>query len=43
MSEQFGRECDKYLIKELVDQIDLKDPQRPQKDKNEPFKVQILN
>lgn len=30
-------------MRELIDQIDLKDPVKAQKDKNEPLKVQLLN
>lgn len=29
-------------MRELIEQIDLKDPVKAQKDKNEPFKVQLL-
>lgn len=43
MSKSFGKEFDKYLLRELIEQIDLKDPVKAQKDKNEQFKIQLLN
>ena len=43
LSLQFGKDFDKYLLRELIEQINLKDPVKAQKDKNEPFKVQLLN
>ena len=43
MSGKFGKDFDRYLLRELIDQIDLKDPVKAQKDKNEPLKVQLLN
>lgn len=42
LSSKFGKDFDKYLLRELIEQIDLKDPVKAQKDKNEPFKVQLL-
>jgi hypothetical protein len=30
-------------MRELIEQIDLRDPGKAQKDKNEQFKVQLLN
>lgn len=42
MSSKFGKDFDKYLLRELIEQVDLKDPVKAQKDKNEPFKVQLL-
>ena len=42
MSEKFGTDFDKYLIRELVEQIDLKDPNKVSKDKNEAVKSQLL-
>lgn len=42
LSEKFGTDFDKYLIRELVDQIDLKDPNKVSKDKNEAVKSQLL-
>jgi hypothetical protein len=43
LSGKFGKDFDRYLLRELIDQIDLKDPVKAQKDKNEPLKVQLLN
>jgi hypothetical protein len=43
LSGKFGKDFDKYLMRELIEQIDLKDPVKAQKDKNEPLKVQLLN
>ena len=43
MSEKFGSDFDKYLIKELIDQIDLKDPNRAARDKNEGIKSTLLS
>jgi hypothetical protein len=43
LSGKFGKDFDRYLLRELIEQIDLKDPVKAQKDKNEPFKVQLLN
>ena len=42
LSEKFGADFDKYLIRELVEQIDLKDPNKVSKDKNEAVKSQLL-
>ena len=42
LSERFGADFDKYLLKELIEQIDLKDPNKGSKDKNEPVKSQLL-
>ena len=42
MSAKFGKDFDKYLLRELIEQIDLKDPVKAQKDKNEPLKVSLL-
>jgi hypothetical protein len=42
LSEKFGSDFDKYLIKELIEQIDLKDPNRAARDKNEGVKSQLL-
>lgn len=43
MSEGYGRDFDKYLIKELLDQIDLKDSCKASKDKSESVKITLLN
>jgi len=43
LSEQFGREFDKYLLKELIEQIDLKDPNKASKDKTEAVKSALLS
>ena len=42
LAEKFGTDFDKYLIRELVEQIDLKDPNKVSKDKNEAVKSQLL-
>jgi len=42
LSDKFGTDFDKYLIRELVEQIDLKDPNKVSKDKNEAVKSQLL-
>ena len=42
LSDKFGSDFDKYLIRELVEQIDLKDPNKVSKDKNEAVKSQLL-
>jgi hypothetical protein len=39
---RFGKDFDRYLLREIIDQIDLKDPVKAQKDKNEPLKVTLL-
>ena len=43
LSSRFGADFDKYLIKELIEQIDLKDPNKVSKDKNEAVKSQLLS
>lgn len=43
MADQFGSDFDKYLIRELLEQIDLKDANKPSRDRTETFKVQFLN
>ena len=43
LSEGYGRDFDKYLIKELLDQIDLKDSSKASKDKSESVKITLLN
>lgn len=43
LQEKFGSDFDKYLIRELIDQIDLKDPNKPSKDRSEPIKCLLLN
>ena len=43
LSKEFGKDFDKYLLRELIEQIDLKDSVKAQKDKNEPFKSQLLS
>jgi len=43
LSSKFGADFDKYLIKELIEQIDLKDPNKVSKDKNEAVKSQLLS
>ena len=42
LSEKFGTDFDKYLIRELIEQIDLKDPNKVSRDKNEAVKSQLL-
>lgn len=43
MAEGFGKEFDKYLLKELMDQIDIKDASKASKDKLESIKITLLN
>jgi len=43
LAEQFGNDFDKYLIRELLEQIDLKDANKPSRDRTETFKVQFMN
>lgn len=43
LSEQFGYDFDKYLIRELLDQIDLKDANKPSRDRTEPVKCSLMN
>ena len=43
MSEGYGRDFDKYLIKELLEQIDIKDSSKAAKDKAESVKITLLN
>jgi hypothetical protein len=43
LSEQYGKEFRKYLLKELMEQIELKDPVKASKDKTESVKIQLLN
>jgi hypothetical protein len=43
LSEGYGRDFDKYLIKELLDQIDIKDSGKASKDKSESVKITLLN
>lgn len=39
----FGKDFDRYVLKELVEQVDLKDLiKSSSKDKNEQFKIEIL-
>jgi hypothetical protein len=40
---QFDKEFDKYLVRELLEQIDLKDPSKPNRDRSEPVKCILLN
>ena len=42
LSDKFGCDFDKYLLLELIDSIDLKDPNKPSKDKTEPVKCLLL-
>ena len=42
MAEKFGTDFDKYLIRELIESIDLRDPNKPSKDKTEPIKCALL-
>lgn len=43
LSEQFGQDFDKYLIRELLEQIDLKDANKPSRDRTEPVKCLLMN
>jgi len=43
LSELYGMEFERYVLKELIEQLDLKDSQKQVKDKNEHLKIQILN
>lgn len=43
LSEGFGKEFDKYLLKELFESIDIKDASKGAKDKSESVKVTLLN
>ena len=43
LSESFGKDFDKYLLKELMDQIDLRDTSKAGKDKSESVKITLLN
>lgn len=39
LAERFGSDFDRYLLKELIEQIDLRDAIKGQRDKGEPFKI----
>lgn len=41
--DAFGKDFDKYLIKELLDQIELKEGSKASKDKMESVKIMLLN
>ena len=43
LSEGFGKDFDKYLLKELMEQIDIHDANKAQKDKSESLKITLLN
>lgn len=43
MSEGFGKDFDKYLLKELTEQIEIKDASKASKDKTESVKITLLN
>ena len=43
LSEGFGKDFDKYLLKELTDQIEIKDASKASKDKTESVKITLLN
>jgi hypothetical protein len=43
LSESFGKDFDKYLLKELMDHIELRDGSKAGKDKTESIKIQLLN
>jgi len=42
LSERFGHDFDKYLFRELVEQIDLKEPNKAGRDKAEQPKIQLF-
>ena len=39
LAESFGKDFDKYLLKELMEQIELKDASKASKDKTESVKI----
>ena len=43
LAEGFGKDFDKYLLKELIEQIDIKDASKAQKDKSDSVKIMLLN
>lgn len=43
LSDQFGKDFDKYLLIELFDQIELRDAAKASKDKSESVKITLLN
>ena len=43
MAEGFGKEFDKYLLKELMEQIEIKDASKASKDKSESIRITLLN
>jgi hypothetical protein len=43
LSEGYGKDFDKYLLKELMEQIDINDASKASKDKNESVKITLFN
>jgi hypothetical protein len=42
LSDKFGHDFDKYLLRELVEQIDLREPNKAGRDKTEQLKISLF-
>ena len=43
LAEGFGRDFDKYLLKELMDQIEIRDTSKAARERAESVKITLLN